>query len=143
MRFRVGKAEVKDGAVELPDGAIVFDVERVMLRLGTGIEDLEEIVTLVYLVPEKAAQKAPEPVRKEAVQVTLDQVKAAFPEDLMPELTFKATDEHIVIEPIHYLGSDNFRRVSGIVRDQLQGEYVSAGKDSHFRIPRKKEAPET
>jgi len=34
------------------------------------------------------------------------------------------------------LGSDNFRRVASIIRDQLSGEYISAGKDSHFRVPK-------
>jgi hypothetical protein len=52
-------------------------------------------------------------------------------------LYFEETDEHVLVKPRLFLGSDNFRRIANIIRDQLGGEYVSAGKDSHFRISKK------
>ena len=68
---------------------------------------------------------------------TADDVQRVFPQDLAGMLYIEVTDEYIFIKPRQYLGSDNFRRIASIIRDQLSGEYVSAGKDSHFRIPRK------
>jgi hypothetical protein len=68
---------------------------------------------------------------------TVEDVQRVFPQDLAGMLYFEVTDDHVLIKPRQYLGSDNFRRIAAIVRDQLGGEYVSAGKDSHFRIPKK------
>lgn len=67
---------------------------------------------------------------------TADDVQRVFPQDLAGMLYFEVTDEHVLVKPRQYLGSDNFRRIASIVRNQLNGEYVSAGRDSHFRIPR-------
>lgn len=60
-----------------------------------------------------------------------------FPEDLSRMLSFEFQKEYVIIKPKQYLGSDSFRRIAEIVREKLQGEYVSAGKDSHFKILRK------
>jgi hypothetical protein len=68
---------------------------------------------------------------------TVDDVQKIFPQDLAGMLYFEMTDEYVLVKPRQYLGSDNFRHIAAIVRDQLGGEYVSARKDSHFRIPRK------
>lgn len=67
---------------------------------------------------------------------TADDVQRVFPQDLAGMLFFEVTDEYVLVKPRQYLGSDNFRRIAAIVRNQLAGEYVSAGRDSHFRIPR-------
>jgi len=68
---------------------------------------------------------------------TIDDVQKAFPHDLLGLLFFEVTEEYIIIKPRQYLGSENFSRIASIVRDQLRGEYVSQGKESHFRVPRK------
>jgi len=68
--------------------------------------------------------------------VTIESVQSLFPPDLVNLLYFEDAEEHILVKPRQYLGSDNFRRVASIVRDKLGGEYVSAGRDSHFRIPK-------
>jgi len=80
-----------------------------------------------------------EPSTAQSIQVktvTIDSVQRFFPPDLASLLYFEETDEHILVKPRQYLGSDNFRRIASIVRDQLNGEYISAGRDSHFRIPK-------
>jgi hypothetical protein len=66
-----------------------------------------------------------------------DDVQKIFPQDLLSMLSFDETDEHVLVRPRGFLGSDNFRRIANVIRDQLGGEYVSAGKDSHFRIAKK------
>jgi hypothetical protein len=68
---------------------------------------------------------------------TVNDVLKIFPKDLADKLNFELKNEYILVKPKQYLGSDNFRRIAEIIRDQLQGEYVSAGRDSHFRIQRK------
>ena len=67
----------------------------------------------------------------------VEPVIAAFPQDLRDQLTFSETETHHIIRPKQYLGTDTFRKVAQIVKNQLAGEYVSAGKDSHFRVPKK------
>jgi len=68
---------------------------------------------------------------------TIDDVQRFFPQDLVSMLYFEETSEHVLIRPRQYLGSENFAKIAVIVRDQLGGEYISAGKESHFRVPRK------
>jgi len=68
---------------------------------------------------------------------TVDDVQKVFPQDLAGMLYFEVTEDYVLVKPRQYLGSDNFRRIAAIIREQLGGEYVSAGKDSHFRIPRR------
>ena len=68
-----------------------------------------------------------------AKAVTLETVKASFPENLRDQLTFEDKGEYIKISPKQFLGSENFAKVASIIRG-LGGQYVSAGKLSHFQI---------
>jgi hypothetical protein len=70
---------------------------------------------------------------KESKTVTIDSVKAIFPEDLEAKLTFEDKTDSIILKPKQFLGSENFAKIASTVRG-LGGEYVSAGKGSHFRI---------
>jgi hypothetical protein len=62
-------------------------------------------------------------------------IKAAFPKELEGMLFFEDKGEYIVIKPRQYLGSENFAKIASIVRSE-GGEYISAGKESHFRVPK-------
>lgn len=68
---------------------------------------------------------------------TLDDIRMSFPEDLEARLAFEEKGEYIMIKPKSFLGSDNFAKIASAVRG-MGGEYISAGKDSHFRVPKKK-----
>jgi len=57
-----------------------------------------------------------------------------FPEDLRSLLSFEEKADAVIIKPRQFLGSENFAKIADIVKQQ-GGEYVSAGKNSHFRIP--------
>jgi len=85
--------------------------------------------------PGKLLEPKPEP------KVTIETVSKAFPEELRGLLYFEDTDQWILVKPRQYLGSENFPKLAAIVRDQLGGEYVSAGKESHCRVPKKQEEP--
>lgn len=56
-----------------------------------------------------------------------------FPTDLADMLEFEETEKFIIIKPRRYLGSENFAEIASIIRD-AGGEYISSGKESHFRI---------
>jgi hypothetical protein len=71
----------------------------------------------------------------ETKTVTLSSIKVAFPKDLEPLLIFEDEGDIIMITPKEFLGSERFAEVAAVVRN-LGGEYVSAGKNSHFKIPK-------
>jgi len=52
-------------------------------------------------------------------------------------LSFEEKGEYIIIKPKQFLGSENFAKIASAVRG-MGGEYISAGKDSHFRVPKNK-----
>lgn len=58
-----------------------------------------------------------------------------FPEDLAKLLTFSENQGSIILKPKHFLASENFARIAHIAR-QARGEYISSGKNSHFKIPK-------
>lgn len=67
---------------------------------------------------------------------TVENVRVLFPKDLEGMLTFEEKENYIIIKPRQYLGSENFAKIASIVRE-AGGEYISAGKESHFRVPKK------
>jgi hypothetical protein len=66
----------------------------------------------------------------------LEDIKMEFPDDLEGLLNFEEKDDYIIIKPRQFLGSENFSKIASTIRG-MGGEYVSAGKASHFRVPRK------
>ena len=73
------------------------------------------------------------PVSRESLQ----DIRMSFPEDLENLLNFEEKTDYIMIKPRQFLGSENFAKIASTVRG-MGGEYISAGKDSHFRVPKKK-----
>lgn len=67
---------------------------------------------------------------------TISDVKTLFPSDLGELLIFEETEDYVIIKIRRFLGSDNFSKIAAIVRS-VDGEYVSAGKDSHFKVSKK------
>lgn len=66
----------------------------------------------------------------------LDEVKSAFSTDLQELLKFEDMGGWIRVAPRRFLGSDNFAKIASVIRS-LGGEYISAGKDSHFKVTKK------
>jgi hypothetical protein len=60
-------------------------------------------------------------------------LKAKFPQNLTSMLEFISKLNYWVIKPKQFLGSENFTTLNSTVRS-LNGEYISAGRDSHFRV---------
>ncbi|MBN1784313.1 MAG: hypothetical protein JW815_01050 [Candidatus Bathyarchaeota archaeon] len=65
----------------------------------------------------------------------INDVKQAFSTELTDVLLFGENEKFIIVKPRRFLGSDNFAKIASIVRD-LGGEYVSAGRNSHFNVPK-------
>ncbi len=65
----------------------------------------------------------------------INDVKQAFSSELAGMLIFEESGTFIIVKPRRFLGSDNFARIASIVRD-LGGEYISAGRNSHFKVPK-------
>jgi len=86
--------------------------------------------------PKPATTAAPPPVESSKTR-SLTDVKMSFPEDLEARIAFEEKGEYIIIKPKSFLGSDNFAKIALTIRG-MGGEYISAGKDSHFRVPKKK-----
>ena len=83
-----------------------------------------------------AVQKVTTPVSGTPFEKNdLNSVKEAFPSELADMLIFEDSGKFVVVKPLRFLGSDNFAKIASIVRE-LGGEYVSAGRDSHFKIAR-------
>ena len=90
---------------------------------------------ITHPTPQTPAQISPEAPGK---QKSLDDIRMSFPEDLENLLNFEEKTDYIMVKPRQFLGSENFAKIASAVRG-MGGEYISAGKDSHFRIPKKKQ----
>jgi len=77
--------------------------------------------------------KQKEPSKPSTPPTELEGIKMMFPESLESLLTFTEKSEQLIIKPRQFLGTENFTKIASIVR-AAGGDYVSAGKDSHFRI---------
>lgn len=71
---------------------------------------------------------------KSSKKQSVEDIKMMFPEDLENLLSFEQKTDYVLIKPRQFLGSDNFAKIAAIIRE-ARGEYVSAGKESHFRVP--------
>jgi hypothetical protein len=85
------------------------------------------------------AQQPPPPAGHEGYerQKSVEDIRMSFPQELENLLNIEERNEYIIIKPRQFLGSENFAKIASAVRG-MGGEYISAGKDSHFRVPKKK-----
>ena len=74
--------------------------------------------------------------RELPVEARLEMLKEKFPENLKRLVTFEAVDNRVVVKPRGYLGNENFKQIAEIIKE-AGGEYVSAGKESHFLVPKR------
>lgn len=121
---------------------LVEKVDELLVVLNKISEDLRSVsASIKSAVGSQAPQPAPQvtaPVSREVSgkKKAVDDVRLAFPEDLEALLSFQEKSDYIMVKPKQFLGSENFAKIASTVRG-LGGEYISAGKDSHFRVPKK------
>jgi len=104
-----------------------------------AVGQITQPITKAYSV---TPTPAPSPASAAAATSTsklrsLDDIRMSFPEELEARLSFEEKGDYIIIKPKQFLGSENFAKIASAVRG-MGGEYISAGKDSHFRVPKKK-----
>jgi hypothetical protein len=121
---------------------LVERVDELLVVLGKISEDLRTVSASIKSMAvsqiTQPAPQAPAPVSHEIHEkkTSIDDVRVAFPEDLEALLSFQEKDDYIMVKPRQFLGSENFAKIASAVRG-MGGEYISAGKDSHFRVPKK------
>jgi hypothetical protein len=128
---------------------LVERIDELLLVLNRVAEDLREVsISLKSIAVSQLTQPptapvspapAPTPVTPKPTEKmqSIEDIKMMFPEDLEDLLTFEEKDDYIIIKPRQFLGSENFAKIASVVRG-IGGDYISAGKASHFRVPRKK-----
>jgi len=62
----------------------------------------------------------------------LEFYKNWFTPELLELLDVSETEDYVIFKPKQFLVAEKFAKVAGIVREH-GGEYISAGRDSHFR----------
>ncbi|MEM2281716.1 MAG: hypothetical protein QXZ68_07010 [Candidatus Bathyarchaeia archaeon] len=115
-------------------------VEELLIVLNNIAEDLRVVAaSLKSIAVSQLGQQRPTPAAPERRPAErplgIEDVKMMFPEDLEGLLNFEDKGEYIKITPRQYLGAENFAKIAQIVRG-AGGDYISSGKDSHFRIPK-------
>jgi hypothetical protein len=123
---------------------IVGKIEQLSLTLSKVSEELRSVSASLKSLssgqttqPPSAQPATPAPREAGSKQRSLDEIRMSFPEELENRLGFEEKEDYIIIKPKQFLGSENFAKIASAVRG-MGGEYISAGKDSHFRVPKKK-----
>jgi hypothetical protein len=108
-------------------------VDELLSVLNVISGDLAEVSKSLKAVSGPAAAPAVSVAPSEKRSV--NDVKQAFSSELAGMLIFEESGTFIIVKPRRFLGSDNFAKIASIVRN-LGGEYISAGRNSHFKVPK-------
>jgi len=111
--------------------------------IGEG-ENIQQVLAILELEAKKYMENTHPEAFKQQSQSANPQTPVSkqklgpeiFPEDLRKLLSFEQGNGCFVIKPRQFLGSEKFAKIAQIVRG-AGGDYKSAGKDSHFKIPLK------
>lgn len=113
------------------------EVLDVLKRLSEDLQDISKSLktisppkTSAATLPAASSAPTPKPRGKR-----IEDLRMMFTKELETMLIFENKGNFIKITPRQYLGSENFAKIASTIRE-AGGEYVSAGKDSHFRIPK-------
>jgi hypothetical protein len=117
---------------------VMQKIDQLLVVLKDISQDLADISKALKAArapsPAPVTVVAPTPVATERGD-SAKEVRKLFPKELEDMLFFEDQGEYIIIKPRRFLGSENFAKIASIIRG-AGGEYVSAGRDSHFKIPK-------
>jgi len=121
---------------------LVGKVDKILKALNDISEEMRSVSASMKSlaggqITQPTATQVSIPAEAGAKQRSLDEMRMSFPEELEARLSFEEKGDYIIIKPKQFLGSENFAKIASAVRG-MGGEYISAGKDSHFRVPKKK-----
>ncbi len=117
---------------------LVERVDELLVVLNKVSEDLRTVsASIKSMVGSQITQPTSQtPAAVSHEKKTIEDIRIAFPEDLDSLLSFEEKSDYIMVKPRQFLGSENFAKIASAVRG-MGGEYISAGKESHFRVPKK------
>jgi len=121
---------------------LVERIDELLVVLNKISEDLRTVSASIKSMAvsqiTQPAPQAPAPVSHEIHEKrAIEDIRMIFPENLEHLLNFEEKGDYIIVKPRQFLGSENFAKIASAVRG-IGGEYISAGRDSHFRVPKKK-----
>ena len=113
-------------------------VDELLVVLNKISEDLRTVAaSMKSMAGSQVTQPTPQtPATVSHENKTIEDIRISFPEDLENLLSFEEKRDYIMVKPRQFLGSENFAKIASAVRG-MGGEYISAGKESHFRVPKK------
>jgi hypothetical protein len=112
-----------------------------------GFEDLEGIIygmrqkiyqlhgVVEYSEPIRDTAPAPTPITTTGNKA-LDKARWLFPEEIEAKLNFEISGQDIIIKVKEFLNKETFAKIAGTIKEN-GGEYISDGKNTHFRLPKK------
>ena len=122
---------------------LLVRIDEILLVLKGISEDLRAVSASLKSMavsqithPAQQLQSAPSHEEHER-QNSVEDIRMSFPQELESLLSIEERNEYIIIKPRQFLGSENFAKIASAVRG-MGGEYISAGKESHFRVPKRK-----
>jgi hypothetical protein len=122
---------------------LLVRIDEILLGLKGISEDLRVVSASLKSMavsqithPAQQLQSAPSHEEYER-QNSVEDIRMSFPQELESLLSIEERNEYIIIKPRQFLGSENFAKIASAVRG-MGGEYISAGKESHFRVLKRK-----
>jgi hypothetical protein len=121
---------------------LVERIDELLVVLNRISEDLRAVAAAAKSMKvSQTSQPSPQPSTPVSHEIhekqkSINDIRMVFPEDLEALLSFEEKGDYIMVKPRQFLGSENFAKIASAVRG-MGGEYISAGKDSHFRVPKK------
>lgn len=122
---------------------LIERIDELLIILNRVADDLQQVsgslksLAVSQITPQPAVPTSTTTATAVSeAKASTEDVRMMFPEDLEDLLSFEEKEDHIMIKPRQFLGSENFAKIASIVRE-IGGDYVSAGKESHFRVPKK------
>jgi hypothetical protein len=111
----------------------VDEILTVLNKISEDVEGLSKSIKLALGVNISRSSTLTPIIKSSDKGKTINEIRIVFPKELEKLLEFKEKAEYIIIKPRQFLGSENFAKIASIARE-LGGEYISAGRDSHFRV---------
>ncbi len=115
------------------------DVLDILKKISEDLQDISKSLKAISppATPTAAPSAKPAAPPPKPVGKRIEDIRMMFTKELEAMLTFEDKEDFIKITPRQYLGSENFAKIASTIRE-AGGEYISAGKDSHFRVPKLK-----
>ncbi len=111
-------------------------INELLQRIDQLLNVLKMVVTDLTEISKDLKAMRPATAAPSEGPSDLNRVQNAFPPELKALLRFEEADDFVIVKPRRFLGSENFAKIASIIRD-VGGEYISAGRESHFRVKKK------